>query len=46
MNNNDELQWLKTLPESVMDVVISKKVTGKVRLSKEEYRRLKRDIGK
>lgn len=42
MNENEE--WLKTLPLSVMEVLANKKATGKVRMSKEEYEQYSEDF--
>lgn len=37
-------EWLKTLPLSIMEVLANKKATGKVRMSKEEYEQYAEDF--
>lgn len=45
MNTREENEeWLKSLPISVMEVLANKKATGKVRMSKEEYEKYSLDF--
>lgn len=45
MNIREENEeWLKSLPVSIMEVLVNKKATGKVRMSKEEYEKYSLDF--